>query len=837
MTTPSGFLDANLAAHRARWNFSPRLPPDCAAVRIGGGERPAVALRAADGTWIPVHDGGDPAAEVERWLAQAGVTVASSPFVCVIGAGLGYVVDTLANRAPDAAVLVIEPEGALLRASLERRDWTAAIAAGRLMFLAGGDYAGRDAAWRIVTAPSRPPAVLVHPAVAACRPAQSKLAAQVLGQALSGARANAEARARFAPPYLLNTLRNLPHLAHARDVRHAVGRHAGRPAIVAGAGPSLDRNLAELTAIDGWRDRAVVIAVDTALKPMLAAGVTPHAVVAVDPGEANAATLLDLPPLPDTWLVAEPSLDPRCFAAFHGRTACFRVSDSHEPWPWLADAGVAVGRLRAWGSVLTTAYDLALELGCDPIVLIGADLAYTGGQPYCRGTVYEERWATAMAGGLTLDQVWARHRTTSELVHVDDLTGAAAESSRSLVAFRDWLVTQAGAQPARRLCNATGAGILHGPRIAQVTLADVLAASRRSDGSLSPALATAPPIATPGVLHETAVRALGAVATPPPPPLPAWTAFTAGSVTAAEVADALAAAFPAALVERPGLAPQLDARRAAAVREAAAWTARDERLAPPPAAPGTPHWRVASPGDWCFGPTAQEGLPPGPLAAFRTNHALQLNARRLEHLASLGLPLRARRVLDTGAGVGDLADFFLDRGCLVHVTEARHQQLDVLARRFARHPLASVGVLDLDPPPADTPPLFDVVICCALLHHLSDPAAALDYLARATGDLLLVDTVVGDDAADAAPVDEDPAQPGAAVSGRGSRPSRPWLWARMREVLPYVYVPRTQPNHYEYPVDWTSPSPFLRRAVFVASHRPIDSPLLSATLLEHQSRH
>ena len=56
--------------------------------------------------------------------------------------------------------------------------------------------------------------------------------------------------------------------------------------------------------------------------------------------------------------------------------------------------------MRAWGSVLTTAYDLAVKLGCDPIVFIGADLAYTDAQPYCRGTVYEENWATAVAGGL-----------------------------------------------------------------------------------------------------------------------------------------------------------------------------------------------------------------------------------------------------------------------------------------------------------------------------------------------------------------------------------------------------------------------------------------------------
>jgi 16S rRNA A1518/A1519 N6-dimethyltransferase RsmA/KsgA/DIM1 with predicted DNA glycosylase/AP lyase activity len=46
---------------------------------------------------------------------------------------------------------------------------------------------------------------------------------------------------------------------------------------------------------------------------------------------------------------------------------------------------------------------------------------------------------------------------------------------------------------------------------------------------------------------------------------------------------------------------------------------------------------------------------------FHSNHYLRMNQRRLEHLASLGLPLSGRTVLELGAGIGDLSTFFLDR--------------------------------------------------------------------------------------------------------------------------------------------------------------------------------
>ena len=79
--------------------------------------------------------------------------------------------------------------------------------------------------------------------------------------------------------------------------------------------PSLDRNLGEIVE---HRRRALVVAADTALRPLLAAGVQPDLVVGVDPSEANARHLTDLSSCPGTWLVAEGSLDPVALATLRG---------------------------------------------------------------------------------------------------------------------------------------------------------------------------------------------------------------------------------------------------------------------------------------------------------------------------------------------------------------------------------------------------------------------------------------------------------------------------------------------------------------------------------------
>src|SRR5262245_54746689 len=71
-----------------------------------------------------------------------------------------------------------------------------------------------------------------------------------------------------------------------------------------------------------------------------------------------------------------------------------------------------------------------------------------------------------------------------------------------------------------------------------------------------------------------------------------------------------------------------------------------------------------------------EPLPVGGgVECFDTPAALAINRARLEHLASLGLPLAGKRVLDAGCGVGHLAQFFRERGCEVVCVDGREENI------------------------------------------------------------------------------------------------------------------------------------------------------------------
>jgi FkbM family methyltransferase len=212
-----------------------------------------------------------------------------------------------------------------------------------------------------------------------------------------------------------------------------------------------------------------------------------------------------------------------------------------------------------------------------------------------------------------------------------------------------------------------------------------------------------------------------------------------------------------------------------------------------------------------------------------------MNARRLEHLASLELPLSGRDVLEVGAGVGDMTSFFLDRGCSVTAIEPSPENVACFAAQYGEAgfwPANRLRTLRADawrlavhgglqPHP--------VVFCYGLLDHLDRPLDALREMAASCTDLLVLETQVSYASDERLEIrEQDEARPTNAVSGRGCLPSRRWVYARLSELFSHVYMPLTQPAHPQFHLDWRrrDPPPGRHRAIFVASRRELVNSVL-----------
>ena len=234
---------------------------------------------------------------------------------------------------------------------------------------------------------------------------------------------------------------------------------------------------------------------------------------------------------------------------------------------------------------------------------------------------------------------------------------------------------------------------------------------------------------------------------------------------------------------------------------------------------------------------SQPHMSISPINVFHSHHYQRHNQRRLEHLSSLGLDIAGNSVLEVGAGIGDHTSFFLDRGCQVVSSEARPANLEILSSCY---PNIKVRHLDLDNPDLTMNELFDIVYCYGLLYHLNKPAEAIEFMSHRCRKMLLLETCVSSGEEELINPCLEPAEsPSQAISGKGCRPTRKWIHNQLKNHFAFVYMPITQPNHEEFPIDWSVPpsTQTLTRSVFIASRQQIDNKLLVADIPRKQKRH
>ncbi|MCC7044672.1 MAG: DUF115 domain-containing protein [Acidobacteria bacterium] len=442
-----------------------------------------------------------------------------------VAAALGY--------APDTRVVVFAPDQAAAQRVRAALAGPGASAADRLSVLVGPDYAGAAQVAAGVAGLSSA-RIMIDPRLEQDRPGEVQRARAALSKLTFQSSANDGARRASAGRYLLHTLANAPRLAREADVASLAGLFEGIPAVIVAAGPSLDRNIRDLMAV---RDRVLIIACDTAARPLLSVGLDPHFVVGADSSRANAVHLSALPPS-RAWLVAEGSLHPSAFMHFDQRTFVFRVAD-HHPWPWLQSIGVAAARLDTWGSVATSAFSLARALGCGPIALVGADFAFTDGRPYARGTSFESQWACWHAAGSSYEDIWRLLRDRWASVTIETaIDGSPVATAPHLLSFRDWVNERAAEAPGLRVINATGAGLLAGPAIEQRPLVDALGAADTIDRALIDRLLSAAHQHTRGDMTHL-LAAIPALAEGNDETIPLWLEFAGGTASLSAITAAL----------------------------------------------------------------------------------------------------------------------------------------------------------------------------------------------------------------------------------------------------------------------------------------------------------
>jgi len=189
-------------------------------------------------------------------------------------------------------------------------------------------------------------------------------------------RANNHTHQELAPLWAANGLRNLSHLGEHPMVTDLKGQFDGVPLIIVGAGPSLSKNIEHLRAAQG---KAIIICVARALSSLQNAGVWPDFAISLDAYDVKSHFRdIALDRIPGVILSA--TSHPNLLDL--NDTTLISFSANTEAEGWMFEPADGVIEMASGGSVSCAAMSVGLHWGCNPIMVIGQDLSFGGGQFY-----------------------------------------------------------------------------------------------------------------------------------------------------------------------------------------------------------------------------------------------------------------------------------------------------------------------------------------------------------------------------------------------------------------------------------------------------------------------
>lgn len=456
--TDQGLFVANM---RLLWRFDAELAYRIDAVNdderipVEPSRSGAFTARVAvpGGSSVYLHSRHDPAAEAETW-AKA-VPIDGTYCFVVRGLGLGHHVKALFARLKGDAILVcVEPSLETISTALANVEMTELLGSPRFIVLVDDDKPRLHAKLQpYATLMMLGTQVLTHAPSARVAEAAHQTIVTAITEFITYTRMGLMTLVGNSKATCRNIAMNLAKYVTTPPIDLLKDRFAGYPGVVISAGPSLSRNIDQLAALKG---KAVLCAVQTALRPLMDRGIVPDFVTSLDFHEMSAKFFQGVGDLRGVHLVAEPKATWHVVDPYPGPVS---LLDNSWARLVLGDDLAARGGLPAGATVAHLAFYLAVHLGCDPIILVGQDLAFTGHVFYVPGVEIHKAWRGELNRFNSIEQKeWDRiARNRPILRKVPGVDGIDLYTDELLFTYLEQFERDIAAAPCK-VINATQGG-------------------------------------------------------------------------------------------------------------------------------------------------------------------------------------------------------------------------------------------------------------------------------------------------------------------------------------------------------------------------------------------
>lgn len=238
-----------------------------------------------------------------------------------------------------------------------------------------------------------------------------------------------------------NNYLNIDAILESNSINEIKDKYKGYPAIIVSAGPSLEKNIHHLKSAYG---KALIISCDASMRACEKQGVKPDAVASIERVPETYKFYYENRTFDKELVIVGPALLwPKIYEEFPGKKIMLaKRNDGPEAW-WL-NHFENVKFINQGQSCATVAFAVAQEAGCNPIILIGQDLAYTDGKKHSESTHSEYE-------GENNDK-------DSNGVYVEDYEGNLIPSSAVYNLFKNWFEHKILMNPDLEVIDATEGG-------------------------------------------------------------------------------------------------------------------------------------------------------------------------------------------------------------------------------------------------------------------------------------------------------------------------------------------------------------------------------------------
>jgi hypothetical protein len=332
---------------------------------------------------MTLHSNYSPQREGEKLLAKSAYD--KRCFTIIFGLGLGYHIDALIEQHPDAELIIVEPCYKILETAVQVRDFSPYFKNSRFKILISSNpeevakylcelynfyrYAGVE--------------VLELPSYLSLFQTEWEAIKSRFMQAISKYTINSITIMESEGDFTQNCMKNVRYFNSFPWARHLFSKFQGIPAIIISAGPSLQLQFEKLRSL---QEQAVLICVDTAYPILKGEGISPHLICTADPTPGNFIHLKNME-VADTYVVVEP-MSYHEILEMQGLQAFITTFNGYYS-KYFAEFASGPESLISWGSIASTCFDLARNMGCGPIIFVGQDFAHSDFLYHCPGSNFD----------------------------------------------------------------------------------------------------------------------------------------------------------------------------------------------------------------------------------------------------------------------------------------------------------------------------------------------------------------------------------------------------------------------------------------------------------------